>query len=59
MERAFPIETVVIAVGVRPNRTLSNALAGNDLEVHIVGDALEPRQALEAIREGFDIGNKV
>jgi 2,4-dienoyl-CoA reductase-like NADH-dependent reductase (Old Yellow Enzyme family)/thioredoxin reductase len=58
-EFSIPIETVVIAVGVRPDRTLSDALAESDLEVHIIGDAVEPRQALEAIREGFEVGNKV
>lgn len=52
----FPIETVVLAVGVRANRELPDALAGSDLECHVVGDAVEPRRALEAIREGFEVG---
>ena len=58
-EISFPIETIVIAVGVRSNRTLPDALARTDLEVHVIDDAVEPRQALEAIREGFVIGNEV
>jgi 2,4-dienoyl-CoA reductase (NADPH2) len=56
---SLPIETVVVAVGVRANRTLPDALAGSDRELHIIGDAAEPRRALEAIREGFEAGNKV
>jgi 2,4-dienoyl-CoA reductase-like NADH-dependent reductase (Old Yellow Enzyme family)/thioredoxin reductase len=58
-ELSFPVEKVVIAVGVRPNRTLLDALDRNDLEVHIIGDAVESRRALEAIREGFEVGNRV
>jgi NADPH-dependent 2,4-dienoyl-CoA reductase/sulfur reductase-like enzyme len=58
-ETTLPLETVVIAVGVRPNRRLLDALEGNDLEVHVIGDAVEPRRALEAIREGFEVGNRV
>jgi pyruvate/2-oxoglutarate dehydrogenase complex dihydrolipoamide dehydrogenase (E3) component len=58
-ETTLPLETVVIAVGVRPNRTLLDALDENDLEVHVIGDAVEPRRALEAIREGFEVGNRV
>jgi 2,4-dienoyl-CoA reductase-like NADH-dependent reductase (Old Yellow Enzyme family)/thioredoxin reductase len=58
-EITFPIETIVIAVGVQANRTLPNALAGSDLEIHVIGDAVAPRKALEAIREGFDVGNRI
>ena len=58
-EIAFPVETVVIAVGVRSNRTLPDALAESDLEIHVIGDAVEPRQALQAIHEGFVVGNEV
>jgi 2,4-dienoyl-CoA reductase (NADPH2) len=58
-EISLPIETVVIAVGVRANRELPEALAHSDLEIYTIGDAVEPRKALEAIWEGFAIGNKV
>ncbi len=56
---SFPFETIVIALGVQANRTLTDALASSDLEIYTVGDAVEPRQVLEAIWEGFEIGNKV
>ncbi len=51
----FPAETVVLAVGVRPERELAEALRGNGLQVHVIGDAADPRGALDAIREGFDV----
>lgn len=55
-EVAIPFETAVIAVGVRPDRTLPDAMTDSSLEIHVVGDAKEPRTAVEAIREGFDVG---
>ena len=58
-EEEFPVETVVIAIGVRSNRELAEALAESDLETYIIGDAVEPRKALDAIHEGFEIGIKV
>jgi len=54
-ESRIPIETVVMAVGVRANRALADDLAGSGLEFHVVGDAVEPRQALEAIWEAFEV----
>jgi len=58
-EMTLPIETVVIAVGVRANRELPEALAQSKLEIYTIGDAVKPRRILEAIQEGFEIGNKV
>lgn len=54
-----PVETVVIAVGVRPARELPDALAGSGLNIHVIGDAKEPRTALEAIHEGLEAGLSV
>ena len=58
-EVRYPIETVVLAVGVRPNQELPNALEGSDLVAHVIGDAVKPRKVLEAIWEGFEVGNKI
>jgi len=55
----FPMETLVIAVGVRANRELPDRLLKSSLEVYVIGDAVEPRNALDAIQDGFDVGNKV
>jgi 2,4-dienoyl-CoA reductase-like NADH-dependent reductase (Old Yellow Enzyme family) len=30
-----------------------------DLEVYVIGDAVEPRKALDTIHKGFEVGNKV
>jgi thioredoxin reductase len=58
-EIRFPIETVIIAVGVRPNRELADSLESSGLEMYVVGDAVQPRKVLEAIWEGFETGLKV
>jgi hypothetical protein len=50
---------VVMAVGSRPEKVLAAALHDLVPEVVVVGDAIEPRNALEAIREGFQAGLKV
>ena len=55
----LPIETVIMAVGVRSNRDLAGALEHSGLEIYVVGDAFQPRKALEAIWEGFEVGLKV
>jgi pyruvate/2-oxoglutarate dehydrogenase complex dihydrolipoamide dehydrogenase (E3) component len=54
----FRAETVVIGMGLRPNRALAEALAGRP-NVHTVGDCVEPREALEAVYEGFEAGRNV
>jgi NADPH-dependent 2,4-dienoyl-CoA reductase/sulfur reductase-like enzyme len=58
-EVRFPIETVIMAVGVRPVRELAGILESSGLEMHVIGDAFQPRKALEAIGEGFAIGLKI
>ena len=58
-EVTLPIETVVIAVGVRPNRELAEALRGTEREIHVIGDAVEPRKAIDAIYEGFEVARKL
>jgi len=55
----FPIETVIMAVGVRPNRDLAGVLQYSGLETHVIGDAFQPRKALEAIWEGFETGLRI
>ncbi|MBN1483739.1 MAG: FAD-dependent oxidoreductase [Chloroflexia bacterium] len=54
-ELRFPAETVIIAMGLRADHALAKALAGRT-DVYPVGDCVEPREALEAILEGFEVG---
>ncbi len=58
-EISLPIETVVMAVGVRANRALPEALADCEIETHVIGDAVRPRKALDAVQEGFEVGRTI
>ncbi len=52
-------DTVVLAVGTKPNRHLTEELKGIVPEVYSIGDCVEPRDALDAIREGAELGRKI
>jgi 7beta-hydroxy-3-oxochol-24-oyl-CoA 4-desaturase len=49
------MDYIIFAAGAEPVNDLSDAAAGV-AEVHVIGDAQEPRQVLDAIREGSEIG---
>jgi len=50
------VETLVLSQGTRPLKTLAEALADWDGEMHVIGDALSPRTAEEAVLEGLKAG---
>lgn len=59
-QRVFPADTVVIAVGSRPEdglwKHLSEKGGLDGVEFYKVGDCVEPRKAYDAIHEGFEVG---
>jgi pyruvate/2-oxoglutarate dehydrogenase complex dihydrolipoamide dehydrogenase (E3) component len=50
---------VVLAMGTRSNNVLAHQLKGFSIPTFVIGDAKEPRKALEAISEGWEIGQQV
>jgi S-adenosylhomocysteine hydrolase len=36
-----------------------DVLKNSGLDMHVIGDAVKPRKALEAIWEGFEVGLKI
>jgi len=54
--KLLPCETVVLATGTRSLNNLAQELEDYPGTVQVVGDAVAPRKALEAIREGFVAG---
>jgi 2,4-dienoyl-CoA reductase-like NADH-dependent reductase (Old Yellow Enzyme family)/thioredoxin reductase len=58
-ERMIGADCVVLALGARPERTLTDSLEGKDLELYCIGDCEEPRVIKEAIYEGSMIGRKI
>ena len=48
----IPADTVVLALGAQSNSALVEELEGLDVEVHAIGDCVEPRTIYEAVHEG-------
>jgi 2,4-dienoyl-CoA reductase-like NADH-dependent reductase (Old Yellow Enzyme family)/thioredoxin reductase len=58
-EKLTNVDTVILAIGAEQNDTLARKIKDIAPDVRIIGDALKPRKALEAIAEGFDAGRTV
>jgi 2-enoate reductase len=58
-ERKILADTVVISPGMQPVNELYDSLKNNVKEIHLIGDAKEPRKCLEAIYEGAKIGREI
>jgi len=52
-------DTVVLAMGVAPVNGLAEKVRGKTKEMYVIGDAKQPRKALDAIAEAAEIGRKV
>lgn len=55
-ERFLPAERVVLAAGCRPENRLADEIRALGVELHLLGDCVEPRNAKAAIYEGTVIG---
>jgi 2,4-dienoyl-CoA reductase-like NADH-dependent reductase (Old Yellow Enzyme family)/thioredoxin reductase len=55
----IPAETVVLAVGARPQNSLFPALEGKVRELYAIGDCVSARKMIEAIHEAYDVGMKL
>jgi len=53
------IDSVVLAVGVKPDRTIEQDLKDAGYRYHLVGDAKDARKALDAIWEGAALGREL
>jgi len=52
-------DTIVLAVGMRPNNDIFKELEGEISELYAIGDCVEPRRTFEAIHEGAEISRKI
>ncbi|MFC1823286.1 FAD-dependent oxidoreductase [Thermodesulfobacteriota bacterium] len=50
----IPADTVLIAAGGRSNKEIYDVLKGKIPEIHLIGDAVEPRRIVNAVQEAFD-----
>ena len=52
-------DTIVLAAGSTPDTDLAQTLEGKAPEVHSIGDCVEPRRILEAMREGWKVSLEI
>ena len=52
-------DSVVVALGSKPNKSLARHLRETIPEIYEIGDCVEPRKALQAIHEGEDVALKI
>jgi len=55
----IPADTVILAVGLKPNRGLYESLVGKSREVYEIGDCKSPRKIGDAIWEGCMVANNI
>jgi NADPH-dependent 2,4-dienoyl-CoA reductase/sulfur reductase-like enzyme len=53
------VNSVVLAIGVKPVNGLAEKMKGKVAEVYVIGDAKEPRQALDAIAEASELARQI
>jgi len=58
-EECVPADTVVLAAGAKPVNSLYEQMKGRFKEIHLIGDAKDPRKALEAVAEGLEVGRTI
>lgn len=58
-ERKIACDTVVLAVGLKPERDLCNSLRQRIPEIYMVGDCKEPRKVMDAIWDGYSVGRAI
>ncbi|MBF0528349.1 MAG: FAD-dependent oxidoreductase [Deltaproteobacteria bacterium] len=59
-EQKIPSDSVVVALGSQPRRKIADELEKKFTgRIFSIGDCVQPRNALEAIREGFDTALKI
>lgn len=55
----FEADTIIQAVGMAADDTLARALQNAGVEVHLIGDAAQPRKIIDAVREGAIVGRQI
>ena len=59
IERFIEADKVLIAIGTRPNKRLYDKIKTLGIEIHQIGDCLEPRSAKDAIYESAVLGRRI
>jgi len=52
-------DNIVLALGTKPVNGLAEQLKGKVADIHVIGDAKEPRKAVNAVYEGAEVARKI
>ena len=52
-------DSIVVAIGAKPDNELSRLLTGKVPEIFVVGDAAQPREVMEALLEAQETAIKI
>ncbi len=58
-KQAIEADSIMPAVPLAPNTGLAKSLEGKAPEVYAIGDCGQPRMIVDAIADGWEIGNKI
>ena len=58
-QKALKVDTVVVAVGMKPLRDLAEMLNDRAFEVYPIGDCSEPRKVIDAMWEAYRVSRRV
>ncbi|NLF45902.1 MAG: FAD-dependent oxidoreductase, partial [Syntrophomonadaceae bacterium] len=58
-KKVVPADTVILAVGSRSNNELQEQIKDLVPEIYLIGDGLKPRKAMDAVHEGYHLGNEI
>jgi pyruvate/2-oxoglutarate dehydrogenase complex dihydrolipoamide dehydrogenase (E3) component len=58
-EETIAADNMVLALGITPVNQLVEQLKGKVAEIHVIGDAKEPRKAVDAIGEGSVVARQI
>lgn len=53
------IDSVVIAIGSKSNNSLEDCIKSMNIPCHVIGDAVKPRRALDAIWEAAEVARNI
>lgn len=55
----LPVDTVVLATGAIPDEQLFSRLEGKVKDLYAIGDCVSPRDAMNAIHDGAELGERI
>jgi len=58
-KQEIPAETVVLAVGLKAESELYNAIADKYSDIYLVGDAKQPKKIMDAIWDAYEIARSI